>query len=90
MQIRNLETKEFNKEMLQEEYYYLEGTCPEIMSLYRLRNYASNMVQANKDEEHLPEKYKRAYARNPGQHVSDEDIVELITWFGEQVYSLKA
>jgi glutathione S-transferase len=62
------------------EHYYLEGDCPEIMSVTRLIDYALGIAENNKEDEEFPNSLKDT------KYLSFKKAVEIIEWFGESVY----
>ena len=70
-------TREFLVELLDKDsYYYIEGSCPELMKYPRLLEYATNIVDSNEELE--------------GIEVWDlESAIKVIVWLGEEVYEAK-
>ena len=77
-----MKTKYLTKNMLKQllemnSYYYIEGTCPELCKYSRLLDYANHILINNEDE--------ISYS-TPN---NAETAVEIIRWFGEEVYEVK-
>ena len=77
-----METKYLTKKLLEnlfslDSYYYIEGTCPELMKFPRLLQYANAIRISNGDECSFatPCNAKQAF--------------EIIEWYGEKVYLLE-
>ncbi len=75
-------TKELLKELIENDtYYYLEGSCPELMKFPRLLEYANNILNNNRSE--LPDFILESEA------YSFEGAKKIIDWFGEDIYLVK-
>ena len=80
-----MKIKQFNLAMFNdEEYYYLDGECPEVMSFIRVCGYAEAILESNKDDLGLPEKW------NKQSSVTTVTLAEeVIEWFGESLFLIK-
>jgi len=79
-----MQTKYITRDMLEElfendSYYYLEGTCPELMKFPRLIEYANNIIKNN---------IKIDVKLGTGEVVNLEQAKQVIEWFGEELFEV--
>lgn len=84
-----METKYLTRELLKElldsdSYFYLEGTCPELMKFPRLLEYANNILKNNRQEFSEGDSFIL-----DGDCWDFESANKVIKWFGEEVYQVE-